>query len=374
MSLTALTHLRALPAAEWDALLPSPQPFLRHAFLSALEESGSLGPRSGWAPCHLLWHAQGRLCAAVPGYVKGHSMGEYVFDQRWAEASEQAGIPYYPKWLGAVPFSPIGGARLLGDANAAAALLTALPDFLAQRQLMSAHLNFIDATAHTLLAAQPARWLSRIGYQYHWHNRGYRDFQDFLDALSSRKRKQIRKERQRVREQGITFRWLDVAQAQETDWDTVYRCYANTYAVRGRAPYLTRTFFSLLAERMPEAIRVVFAERAGRPLAMAWSLVDDATFYGRYWGCKEEVDGLHFETCFWQGIEATIASGRQHFNAGAQGEHKLLRGFEPVLTHSWHLLRHPGLAQAVEAFLARERPAVRAWADEARAALPYRLG
>ncbi|PKH23772.1 GNAT family N-acetyltransferase [Enterobacterales bacterium CwR94] len=368
MPLVPLTRINDLPAAHWDALLPTQQPFLRHAFLAVLEESGAINPRSGWAPCHLLWQEEGQVKAAMPGYIKGHSMGEYVFDQGWAEASERAGIPYYPKWLSAVPFSPITGARTLGDASA---LLAALPAFLEQQGLMSAHINFTNPQANQALATQ-SPWLSRLGCQYHWHNRGYRDFQDFLDTLTSRKRKQIRKERQHVAAQGFTFRWLDVAQATETEWDFVYRCYANTYQVRGRQPYLPRAFFSLMAERMPDAVRVVIAERHDAPVAMAWSLVDDSTFYGRYWGCLEEYEGLHFETCFWQGVDGLIAQGLQHFNAGAQGEHKLLRGFEPVITHSWHLLRHPGLAQAVDNFLQQERPAVEAWAQEAAELLPYR--
>ena len=371
MSLIPLAHLAELPAEEWDALIPSEQPFLRHAFLATLEDSGSLGPNSGWRPEHLLWRENGRCLAAIPGYRKRNSSGEYVFDHGWAEACYRAGIGYYPKWLGAVPFSPVTGARLLGEESAILRLLEALPDYLAQRGLSSAHVNFTDARANRLMEAQP-HWLHRLGCQYHWHNRGYRDFQDFLAALSSRKRKQMRKEREQVAGQGIDFRWLAGLEVSEAQWDFVYACYANTYEVRGQSPYLTREFFSLLAERMPDAIRVVLAERQSHPVAMAFSLAGGDTLYGRYWGCIAEFDRLHFETCFYQGIDYAISQGFQRFDAGAQGEHKLIRGFEPVLTDSWHYLRHPGLREAVEEFLVQERDAVRAWAEDARQSLPYR--
>src|SRR5471032_3312681 len=249
MPVITLNRLADLPAARWDAMVPAGQPFARHAFLSALEESGSLAPNSGWQPEHLLWQQDGEMLAAIPGYRKMHSAGEYVFDQGWAEASERAGIRYYPKWLGAVPFSPVTGARLLGDPAAAAQLLDHLPEYLAQQHLSGAHINFTDAPNSALMTGRTA-WLQRTGLQYHWHNPGYRDFQDFLDTLASRKRKQMRKERESVAAQGFEFAWLEGAQVSEAQWDFVYTCYANTYLVRGRTPYLTREFFSLLAEGM----------------------------------------------------------------------------------------------------------------------------
>ena len=371
MSLTLLTQLADIPASQWDALTPNAQPFMRHAFLSALEESGSVSRATGWQPQHLLWCEGDKVLAAMPGYAKTHSMGEYVFDHAWAEASQRARIPYYPKWLSAVPFSPVSGARLLGNEHAGALLLQALPQFLEQQALYSAHINFSDARVHQHLAGDE-RWLPRLGCQYHWHNRGFRDFQDFLDLLTSRKRKQLRKERELVASQGVEFAWYEGAQLSEAQWDFIYDCYANTYLVRGRQPYLTRLFFSLLAQSMPAAIRVIIASQHGDPVAMAFSLVDGDTLYGRYWGCLEEFNRLHFETCFWQGMEYAIAHGLQRFDAGAQGEHKLIRGFEPVLTESWHRLRHPGLHDAVADFLQQERDGVRAWAEEARSALPWR--
>jgi predicted N-acyltransferase len=374
MTITHCSALDQITAADWDALLPDGQPFLRHAFLDALEQSGSVGPGTGWQPCHQLARdASGQLRAALPCYLKQHSFGEYVFDMAWADACARAGIAYYPKLLVAVPFTPVGGARLLGEPEQALALLDGLQAGMEALGVSSVHLNFGERREIGLLEGREG-WLERLGCQFHWHNRGYRDFQDFLDRLSSRKRKQFRKEREQVTGQGIEFDWRRGHELSEADWDFVYHCYANTYRVRGRQPYLTRAFFSLLAERMPEAIRVVFARRGSRPVAMAFSLVGDGVLYGRYWGCLAEYDRLHFETCFYQGIDYAIEHGLQCFDAGAQGEHKLLRGFEPVLTRSWHCLTHPGLRAAVAEFLTQERLAVRAYAGEMRGLLPYRDG
>lgn len=373
-SLYSLAHLRDLPALSWDALVPVGQPFLSHAFLSALEDSGSVSRQTGWAAEHLVLERDGEVRALLPAYRKWHSFGEYVFDHGWADACERAGIAYYPKLLGAVPFSPVSGPRLLSaDPADALLLLQALPEYLVKGELSGAHINFTDSSLDEQMLAQPG-WMERLGCQFHWRNRGYRDFQDFLDTLSSRKRKQMRKEREQVAGQGIDFQWLRGDELDQARWDFVYRCYANTYAVRRRAPYLTREFFSLLAERMPEALRVVVARQSGRDVAMALSLVGGDSFYGRYWGCLDEFDRLHFETCFYQGMDYAIAEGLQRFDAGAQGEHKLIRGFEPVLTRSWHYLLHPGLRRAVDEFLAQERDGVREYALQAREMLPYRRG
>lgn len=372
MPIHRLSRLSELDAGQWDALLADAQPFLRHAFLSSLEDSGSVTARTGWRPAHhVLRSADGRLLAALPAYLKAHSYGEYVFDWSWAEACERAGIRYYPKLLVGIPFSPVSGARLLGEEGACAELLEMLREGCAEGLWSGVHVNFTDVRADALIAGQDG-WLERLGCQYHWINRGYRDFQDFLEALASRKRKQLRKEREQVAGQGMDFRWMLGPELSEADWDFVYACYASTYAVRGQAPYLTRTFFSLLAERMGEAIRVVFARRNGRPVAMAFSLTDGDTLYGRYWGCLAEFDRLHFETCFYQGLDYALAHGLRRFDAGAQGEHKLIRGFEPVLTRSWHHLGHRGLRVAVSEFLEQERTEMRAYAEQARAALPYR--
>ncbi|WP_043311566.1 GNAT family N-acetyltransferase [Pseudomonas sp. ML96] len=372
MPLHTLYCLADIQPAVWDTLLPEAQPFLRHAFLSALEDSGSVGARTGWQPAHrLLRSASGEVLAALPAYLKQHSFGEYVFDMGWAEACQRAGIAYYPKLLGAVPFSPVSGPRLLGDPQQLGTLLEELTAGLEAEGLSGLHINFLRSEDDALFEGRDG-WLQRLDCQYHWCNRDYRDFQDFLDALNSRKRKQLRKEREQVAGQGIDFRWQLGHELSEADWDFVYACYASTYHVRRRAPYLSRDFFSLLAERMPEVIRVVSARQGGRPVAMAFSLVAGGSFYGRYWGCLGDFDRLHFETCFYQGIERAIAEGLQRFDAGAQGEHKLIRGFEPVITRSWHYLLHPGLRSAVASFLDEERPAVLAYAEQARELLPYR--
>ena len=367
-----IEHLRDLPPADWDALLPATQPFLSHTFLSCLEDSGAVGPGTGWMPAHLLLRdAEGRPVAAAPSYRKTHSYGEYVFDWGWADACRRAGIAYYPKCLGAIPFTPVAGPRLLGTETALRRLLEAGEAQLAERGLSGWHVNFTQPDEDVLLAGRSG-WLERLGCQFHWFNRDYRDFADFLDSLNSRKRKQLRKERDQVAGQGIDFEWRDGHSMSEAEWDFVYACYANTYTVRGQAPYLTRTFFSLLAERMPDALRVVLARQRERPAAMAFSLQDDDCLYGRYWGCLADFDQLHFETCLYQGIDWSIKQRLARFEAGAQGEHKLLRGFEPVLTRSWHYLLHPGLHAAVAGFLEEERVAVTAYLEEARVHLPYK--
>ena len=372
MPISILPHLADIDAATWDALVPDAQPFLRHAFLRSLEDSASVTPRTGWAPAHqVLTDTQGQVRAAMPAYVKTHSFGEYVFDHGWADACDRAGIDYYPKLLCAVPFSPVSGARLLGDAQAAGELIDGVSDALLEQGLSGLHVNFTDPASDEVLRGR-AGWMERLGCQFHWRNQGYRDFQDFLDSLSSRKRKQMRKEREQVSGQGIEFQWYHGHELSEAQWDFVYACYANTYAVRRRAPYLTRAFFSLLAERMPASIRVVMAHQGGRAVAMAFSLVGGDSLYGRYWGCLAEFDRLHFETCFYQGMDVAIAEGLQRFDAGAQVEHKLIRGFEPVITRSWHYLLHPGLKAAVQDFLAQERVGVLGYAEEARTALPFR--
>lgn len=371
MLIQTLSSLAAIEPGRWDAL-SSGQPFLRHAFLSSLEDSASVGPGTGWHPEHcLLLDAQGGLRAALPLYRKGNSNGEYVFDWSWADACHRAGILYYPKLLCAVPFSPVVGQRLLGDTAAAGELLDQLTASLPALGISGLHVNFTEPRADAVIGSR-AGWMERLGCQFLWHNRDYRDWQDFLETLASRKRKQMRKEREQVAQQGIEFDWREGRELTELDWDFVYACYANTYEVRGQAPYLTRTFFSLLAERMPEAIRVVFARQHGRPVAMAFCLTDGQTLYGRYWGSLAEFDRLHFETCFYQGMDLAIAEGCRFFDAGAQGEHKLIRGFEPVITRSWHFLVHPGLRTAVADFLRQERAGVARYAEAAREALPYR--
>lgn len=372
LDLEDLTSISQISAAQWDALLPNAYPFLRHGFLCALEESGSVTSATGWRAAHRVVRQNGEVQAVLPLYLKQHSYGEYVFDFQWAEVWERAGRRYYPKYLSAIPFSPVQGPRLLARSSDAAQLLLAdLDEKLVSQRVSSLHLLFNEGHEDAWLAERG--WLRRLGCQFHWLNRGYRCFDDFLAACSSRKRKNFRKERQAVAAQGIEFQWLAGAEIAPADWMRFYPFYAATYLKRGREPYLTPAFFTLLGEKMADSLRLVFARHHGRDVAGAFFLAGDDTLYGRYWGCLEEYDNLHFETCFYQGMERCIAEGLLRFDAGAQGEHKLLRGFEPVLTQSWHKLQ-PGLHEAVADFLLQEREGVRGYRQDAMQYLPYRHG
>ncbi len=325
--------------ATWDALVPENAAISAPRVFGALEDSGSVGPHSGWQPEHLL-HVEGdRLIAALPSYSQVAFLRRVRVRSRLGRCLRTRRHRLLPQAFDRRTVQPGQRATLAGGQGRRWFRIAQEPAGLPGiEQLSSAYINFTDPFTDAALAEQPG-WLQRIGCQYHWQNRGYRDFVDFLDALSSRKRKQMRKEREQVAGQGIEFEWLEGRQLTEAQWDFVYACYANTYAVRRQRPYLTREFFSQLAERMPQAIRVVLAKQGSRPVAMAFSLVGGDSFYGRYWGCLAEFDRLHFETCFYQGMDYAIANGFARFDAGAQGEHKLIRGFEPVITHSWHYLR-----------------------------------
>ena len=359
----------SLPAAEWDAMAGTGDPFLSHAFLSALEESGSVGGRSGWSPVPILVEEAGRTVAAAPAYFKSHSQGEYVFDHGWADAWQRAGGDYYPKLQIAVPFTPVPGRRLLGERPHA--LLAAAEAVVEQNGLSSAHATFI---APEEVAEYEARgWLIRHGIQYHWLNRGYASFEEFLGALSSRKRKAVRKERAAARE-GLEFLALRGDEIGPEHWDAMWGFYQDTGARKWGRPYLTRAFFDLAAERIGERILLFLALRDGRPIAGALNWAGADTLYGRYWGCTEEVPFLHFELCYYQAIEWACAHGLAAVQAGAQGEHKLARGYEPVLTYSAHYLPNASFREAVARFLEGERAAVAAEIAEMRAELPYRRG
>lgn len=370
LSLDRLDGISGITAPQWDALQPAGYPFLRHAFLQALEDSGAVAAQTGWQPAHrVVWEGE-RVRAIMPLYLKQHSYGEYVFDFQWADAWERAGRRYYPKYLSAIPFSPVQGPRLLAhSSDAAARLLADLDNELLGQRVSSLHLLFNDGAEDDGLRERG--WLQRLGCQFHWFNRDYQCFDDFLARCNSRKRKNFRKERQVMVEQGISFHWLAGAEITPDDWQRFYPFYAATYLKRGRSPYLNPAFFTRLSELMPVALRLVFARHQGRDVAGAFFLADENTLYGRYWGCLEEYDRLHFETCFYQGMERCITEGLTRFDAGAQGEHKLLRGFEPVLTQSWHKLQ-PGLHEAVADFLVQEREGIRAYAADAMSYLPYR--
>jgi predicted N-acyltransferase len=347
----------SIPAVDWDACAGTANPFVSHAFLAALEASASVGARSGWQPLPIVVDdTDGRPVAIAPAYAKGHSQGEYVFDHAWADAWERAGGSYYPKLQVAAPFSPVPGPRLLlRDPAAATALIAAIEAVTDQHELSSAHATFVSPDQLPLF--EQANWLTREGTQFHWRNQGYATFDDFLGALASRKRKAIRKERAAAVE-GLTIRHLTGAEIGREHWDAFWMFYQDTGSRKWGQPYLKRSFFPLLGEAMGDRVLLILAERDGVPIAGALNLIGDDTLYGRYWGCTEEVPFLHFELCYYQAIDAAIARGLGTVEAGAQGEHKLARGYEPVATWSTHYIPDAGFRRAVSDFLVRERAAV----------------
>lgn len=362
------------PAA-WDALGSGGQPFLSHAYLAALETSGSVGPGTGWIPHPLTVEDDaGRLLAAVPLYEKHHSNGEFIFDWDWAEAYAATGRDYYPKLVAAIPFTPVSGPRLLLAAQADDSIRDKLLDHLLERSrergLSSLHWLFLPP--EELPALEAHECLVRTGCHFEWRNPGVTHFEDWLATLSSARRKSIRRERRRVREAGIRCEWLDGAALDADTLATVYKLYAANYYVHGMRPYLTPQFFAELATTLPEAFSVCLARRGSDTVAGAIFLHSATTLYGRYWGAFEWVDCLHFEVCYYQGIERALERGYTRFHPGVQGEHKLLRGFEPTLHYSAHWLRDDDFRRAVKHFLGRERDAVGAYADAAERYLPYR--
>jgi predicted N-acyltransferase len=363
----------AIPAEAWDACAGRDNPFVSHAFLSILERSGSARARTGWQPIPIIVDgADGQPAAIAPAYAKSHSQGEYVFDHAWADAWERAGGSYYPKLQVAVPFTPAPGPRLLlRDPAQAPALIAAIEAVTDQHGLSSAHATFV--CPDQLPAFEAAGWLIREGTQFHWQNQGYGAFDDFLGELASRKRKAIRKERSGAIE-GLTIRHVSGSDITEADWDAFWVFYQDTGARKWGQPYLTRQFFSLLGEAMPDQVLLIFAERDGRPIAGALNLIGTDTLYGRYWGCTEEVPFLHFELCYYQAIDAAIARGLKTVEAGAQGEHKLARGYVPVPTWSAHYIPDLGFRRAIADFLVRERESVESDQEFLGAMTPFKRG
>ncbi len=347
-----------LPRDQWDACAGTANPFVSWDFLSALEESGSVGEGTGWQQLPILIDgADGRLAAAAPLYAKTHSQGEYVFDHGWADAWERAGGSYYPKLQVAAPFSPVPGPRLLlRDPDLAPALIGGIEMLVERNNLSSAHATFVDPMQ--IAAFEAAGWLIREDSQFHWTNQGYRDFADFLAALSSEKRKNIRKERARA-VGGLKVVHLTGSDLTEAHWDIFWDFYQDTGARKWGRPYLTRSFFSLLGDRMADRVLLMFALRNGQAIAGALNLIGEDTLYGRYWGCTEEVPNLHFELCYYQAIDVAIARGLSRVEAGAQGSHKLARGYAPEPTFSAHYIPNPSFRSAVAHFLADEREGVR---------------
>jgi uncharacterized protein len=354
-----LSGVAAVDAAQWNALAGPDDPFLSHAFLALLEDSGSVGPGTGWTPATLLVDApngdaapNAAPLAALPAYLKTHSQGEYVFDHGWAEAWEHAGGHYYPKLQIAVPFTPVPGRRLLAanDAGARAAIAAA-EALVTQNDLSSAHATFVAADQLPLFAS--ADWLIRTGSQFHWANRDYRSFDDFLAQLSSRKRKTIRHERA-VANAAVSIAALTGDAIQPHHWDAMWTFYQDTGARKWGQPYLTRAAFTLLGERMADTLLLIIASIDGMPVAGALNVIGADALYGRYWGCTQTIPCLHFELCYYQAIDFAIAHGLSRVEAGAQGEHKLARGYLPVPTYSAHYLPDPGFRRAVADYLVRE--------------------
>lgn len=375
LQLQRLSSLSAVEGADWNALAGD-SPFLKHEFLAALEASGCVGDGTTWQPCHLIARDDRGLAGALPLFIKYDSHGEFVFDWGWADAFERAGRNYYPKLVAAIPFTPATGQRLLlrdaGETGVAAALLEAARNTALELGASSLHVLF--PTEPERQALERAGFLARKGCQFHWANGGYRNFDEFLASFSAEKRKKAKRERRRVAEADIVFEHLRGDELAPDDWDAVIEFYSRTFWRRGRDPYLNREFFERIAATMPSSLVVILARQHGVPIATAICFRSSTTLYGRYWGSGADFHSLHFETCYYQGIDYCIREGLQRFEPGTQGEHKVARGFVPQPTWSCHWLGDPEFHRAVAAFLARETRHVDAYIDEIGEHVPYRQG
>ena len=363
--------LAAIPAASWDALHDGRNPFVSHAFLAGLEQHACLREDWGWRPRHVTLWEDGALAAAAPGYLKRNSHGEFVFDHAWAHAYAQHGLDYFPKWLGAVPYSPVTGPRLLahGEGNRHA-LLAGVVAQARQDGLSSAHVNFHSSAEEPVFGKD---WLARIDVQYHWRNQsGWKDFDGFLAAFDHKHRKNIRQERNKVLRAGVAFRVVHGDEASDQDLATMFAFYLLTFRDYGNSPALTLEFLRHLAVAMPRNLVLFLAEREGRTIAGALCLRGGNTLYGRYWGALETLPGLHFETCYYQGIEYCLREGLTVFEPGAQGEHKLARGFLPAIVHSRHWIADPQFAEALRPWCAEESASVRRYAASLAAHSPFK--
>lgn len=363
-------RLSEIPAADWNALLPGDNPFLSHAFLSGLEEHGCLDAAHGWTPHHLGLYQDGRLVAAAPLYLKANSHGEYVFDWSWAHAYARNGLDYYPKLLCAVPYSPVTGTRLLGDSAFHENLVDTLHAECGRLGLSSAHANFCTETDAAAFGERDD-WLPRFDWQFHWTNCGWRDFEDFLDALKPKKRKNIRQEREHMRRAGVHCEIRRGDEIDATAWRRIHDFYTATFDEKGNYPALTLDFFRHLGQAMPDRTLAVLARCGSDLIAMALLLRSRDTLYGRYWGCREHIPGLHFEVCYYQGIDYCIRHGLRRFEPGAQGEHKLARGFLPAMTRSFHYIADRRFRAAIGDALAREAATLRAYRRDLLEHAPY---
>jgi hypothetical protein len=379
MHLSIADSLEKIPANDWNALGTEGNPFLRHEFLTALERTGCVSPKTGWQPQHLVVHEdgplQGRLLGAAPMFLKNHSYGEYVFDWAWANAYAHAGEKYYPKLVVGVPFTPAAGPRLL---VAPAADATTIKTHLIQAALQhmqdtaASSLHWLFVTEADTCLLETEGHLLRTGFQFHWSNPGYRDFDDFLSGFTAEKRKKIKRERRHVREAGIEMEVLTGTSISPAHWDRFHEFYLSTIHAHGAYAYLTRDFFHRLGQTMPEHAVLVLARKGREYVAGALNLRGADTLYGRYWGCRREFHSLHFETCYYTAIEYAIARGLRRFEAGAQGGHKLARGFTPVVTRSAHRLMHPKFNRAIADYLERERLDVNAYVNELNEHAPFK--
>ena len=378
-----ISSLREIDGAAWDRLWPEDYPFVRHAFLLALEESGCTSRATGWLPSHCLVRQQNRLVGALPLYLKSHSYGEYVFDWSWANAYRQAGLVYYPKLLNAIPFTPASGPRWAADPDLdeaeqwqiVAHLWQSALGLVKQLDASGLHCLFpaVDPRLGDPLPQGAGQWLLRLDCQYHWFNSGYDSFTEFLESFSSRKRKNVLKERSRIAEQELTVEMVEGRHLQAEDWQHFYELYRQTYLKRsGHDGYLNSAFFLQIGARLPDNIVLARAHHRGRWVAGALYFKGGTTLYGRYWGALEDFDGLHFECCYYLGIDYAIRHGLQRFDPGAQGEHKIARGFTPVLTQSRHWLQHPQFAAAIGRYLQEERGEIKGYCAAARAQLPFK--
>jgi uncharacterized protein len=367
MEIQLHTSLEGIGATEWNALAGTESPFLRYEFLMALERHGCVGPRHGWLPRHITVRRDGRLVGAVPLYLKDNSYGEFVFDWAWAEAYRRASLPYYPKLVAAVPYTPATGSRLLvaedaGARRVADTLIAAALELA--RELRVSSLHWLFPKEDEVRRLEVHGLMRRTGVQFHWANEGYRDFDDYLDAFSAEKRKKVKRERRRVAEQGIEIEVLPGSALSSRQWAVVAGFYRSTFLRKGGTPTLSQGFFEEIGRTMGENLVLVLAQRGGECVAAAINLRGSSTLYGRHWGSAENCHSLHFEACYYQGIEYCIRHGLERFEPGAQGEHKVSRGFLPVHTYSAHWIARPGLREAIEDFLSREQGMMHNYRDE----------
>ena len=368
--LEIIEKLSEVPSADWNALLsPDASPFLKHEFLSTLEETTCVGANTGWQIAHLALYRSKKLIGAMPLYLKQHSYGEFVFDWSWAQAYEQQGMQYYPKALCAIPFTPVQGSRILyapleNKIQVQEQLIAGLKTLLVQNNLSSAHILFPLGEQTKAMVDQG--FMLRDSVQFHWHNHHFVNFEQFLSTLTMKRRKNIRQEREKVSREGISFRHISGQSAVDEDWEFFYRCYANTYIEHHSSPYLNQDFFKLLCSRMPENLHLIVAQRGHLPIAASLLFIDAAssTAYGRYWGALEHIPCLHFETAYYQAIEYCIEQQIETFEGGAQGEHKMARGFLPTTIQSAHFIVDPQFSKAVKHFLEREQLGIGAYVDE----------